>query len=152
MLFWHDLYSIIIWIGWYRCMISWMTLFMNTATYNSCYFGMNCILHFFLLMLIIGTWCRCSESRILPSYSSCRLNMNCIVTVSLNDIDAWYHELHYCEYYHIQLMLLWHELYFGWCNELMKLPSYNSCLFNTNCMVWYQSVLYCFVICLCCHK
>ena len=36
-----------------------------------------------------------------------------------------YHELHCCEYYHIQLLLLWHELYFVifflmlicWCNE-----------------------------------
>ena len=36
-------------------------------------------------------------------------------------------------------MLLWHEL----CNELLKLPSYNSSLFNTNCMVWYHVVINC---------
>ena len=105
MLFWHDLYSIIIWIGWYRCMISWMTLFTNTATYNSCYFDMNCMLLFFFLTLIDTRWW-CSKWRIVPSYNSCHFHMNCIAMVTLID------ELHCCEYYHIQLLLLWHELYF----------------------------------------
>ena len=151
MLFWHDLF-----FYYYRCMNWYMhdimnDIVMNNATYNSCYFDMNCMLLFFFLTLIDTRWW-CSKWRIVPSYNSCYFHMNYLVMVTLIDTSVWYYELHCCEYYHIQLTLLWHELYFCWCNELLEPSSYNSCLFYINCMVWYQSVLYCFIICLCCHK
>ena len=151
MLFWHDLFSVIIvvWIdadAWYH---EW-----HCYGYEYCHIQFMLFWHelyavIFFLMLIDTRWW-CSKWRILPSYNSCHFNVNCIVMVTLIDTSAWYYELHLhcCEYYQIQLMLFWHEL----CNELLKLPSYNSSLFNTNCMVWYQSVLCFFVICLCCHK
>ena len=69
-------------------------------------------------LALIDTWWWCSKWRIPPSYNSCHFNVNCIVMVTLIDTSVWYYELHCCEYYHIQLTLLWHELYFCWCHHL----------------------------------
>ena len=65
---------------------------MNTTTYNSCYFDMNC-------MLLVFSWCWLTHDEWMANttiFNSCHFNKNCIVMITLIDTSAWYHELHCC--------------------------------------------------------
>ena len=74
---------------------------MNTTTYNSCYFDMNC-------MLLVFSWCWLTHDEWMANttiFNSCHFNKNCIVMVTLIDTSAWYHELHCSEYYLVAIIL-----------------------------------------------
>jgi len=120
-------------------MVAWIDIYTwchEWHCYEYCHIQFMFVWHelyvvvYFLTLIDTRWWC--SKWWILPSYNSCHFNVNCIVMVTLIDTSAWYYELHCCEYYHIQLMLLWHELYFCWCNELLKTTVFMPCCYLTN--------------------
>ena len=152
MSFWHDLFSVIRWLhGLIYTHDVMNDTVMNTATYNSCLFDMNC-----MLLFISWRWLTLDDDVVNGEYY--HLTTHVILTWIVLLWLHWLIHLHAIMNYIVVNIIRYNSCYsdvnciFVDVMNCWRLPSYNSSLFNTNCMVWYESVLCCFVICLCCHE